>query len=243
MITKLFMGWTDSFTNRWFPIKMLTWENDIYHEICLPGLLEVAKISPRIEGEIERGIHKINEIEVSQEIAGYFGRFVAPYTDYEGIDLISWLTLDGEETPLSTFEYVSRYSRAHLRERQDFDIFPQVAPDKNNVYHFYFGNEPSDGIEIDNYINQLKIGTSLSIANGCIYHEDFLVGQAPGYITDLYKCCPEGFKITIAKINDDRYIIWNLICHVEIEGSKFIPFSDSRYQPLINFKSNKKEIE
>ena len=65
------------------------------------------------------------------------------------------------------------------------DIFPEITSDNNGIYHYYYGIGAIEGHDISKYIRQLKIGNTLTIREGRVYHDRYLLGETPGYIKHL----------------------------------------------------------
>jgi len=232
MITGLFMGWTDPVSGRWFPIQKMTWSDGKYYTVYLQGMRSAMEISAAHRTLVKSGLAKLDRVKISDDIDVSFRTRMPvnrPFTD----------TLKLERLGLSTdldrfdpFEYVARSGGYTVGDTSD--LFAEVTPDLVGKYNFHFGIRSSDGIDISEYIHLLQLGTKLSIKDGLIYHEDFLLGKSPGYIADVANHHPQAIELTVAQINHDIYKFGKLLCHAQIDSKVAIPFSDLDYQPLVD---------
>ena len=232
MITGLFMGWTDPVSGQWFPIQKMTWSDGLYYTVYLQGMRLAMEISSAHRTLVKSGLAKLDRVKISTDIDVSFRTRMPvnrPFTD----------TLKLERLGLSTdldlfdpFDYVAR-SGGYAGEDTS-DLFAEVTPDEAGRYHFYFGIRSIEEIDISEYIHQLQTGTKLSIKDGLIYHQDFRLGKAPGYIADAANHHPQAIELTVAQINHDIYKFGKLLCNARIDRKVTIPFSDLHYQPLVD---------
>lgn len=152
-----------------------------------------------------------------------------PFTDTEEL---ARLGLSSDLNEFDPFEYIAR--SGGYAGTDTSDVFPEVTPDLAKKYHFHFGSEYLEGIDISEYIHQLEIGAELGIKDGLIYHQNVVLGKVPGYIADLVKCHPQAVELTVAQINHHIYKFDKLLCHAQVDGQITTPFSDLNYQPLVN---------
>ena len=152
-----------------------------------------------------------------------------PFHDTERLDRLG---LSTDLTQFDPFEYIARSGGKSGADTSD--IFPEVTPDRDGIYHYYFGIGAIKDIDISEYIYCLEVGTELTIENGLIYHHNVLLGQSPGYISNLSECHPQSIRLTVAKINHDVYQFGKILCHIEVDSRVHIPFADDDYQPLLD---------
>ena len=232
MITGLFMGWTDPVSKQWFPIKKMTWNEGKYYTVYLQGMRSAMEISEGHRTLVKAGLAKLEEVDISNQIEVSFRTRMPvnrPFTDTLRLERLG---LDPDLTRFDPWEYIERSGGRSGAD--NCDLFPEVTPDRFGKYHFHFGIGAIDGVDIDQYIYQLQINNQLTIENGLIYHQGFLLGTAPGYISNLSIYHPQSIDLTVAKINHDIYKFGKLLCHVEIDSKVNIPFSDLQYQPLVD---------
>jgi hypothetical protein len=232
MITGLFMGWTDPVSQRWFPIKKMTWNEGKYYTVYLQGMRSAMEISNAHRTIVKSGLAKLDRVKISNDIDVSFRTRMPvnrPFTDTLKLERLGLSTNLNQFDP---FEYVAR-SGGYAGEDTS-DLFAEVTPDSVGKYNFHFGIRSIDGVDISEYIHLLQLGTKLSIKGGLIYHQDVLLGKAPGYIADLADHHSQAIELTVAQINHDIYKFGKLLCHAQIDSKLAIPFSDLDYQPLVD---------
>jgi hypothetical protein len=232
MITGLFMGWTDSVSKQWFPIKKMTWNQGKYYTVYLQGMRSAMEISEAHRTIVKAGLAKLDRITVSNNIDVSFRTRMPVNRPFTDVEELARLGLSNDLSKFDPFEYIARsggYSGVDTS-----DVFPEVTADLTEKYHFHFGSEYIEGVEISEYISQLQVGSELRIEDGLIYDRDTLLGKAPGYIANLAACHPLAVKLTVAQINHHVYKFDKLLCHAQIDGKTAIPFSDAHYQPLVD---------
>jgi len=181
---------------------------------------------------VKSGLAKLDRVKISHDIDVSFRTRMPvnrPFTDTLKLERLG---LSTDLNQFDPFDYVAR-SGGYAGEDTS-DLFAEVTPDLVGKYHFHFGIRAVEGIDISEYIHQIQTGTKLSVKDGLIYHQDFLVGKAPGYITDLANHHPHAIELTVAQINHDIYKFGKLLCHAQIDSKVAIPFSDLHYQPLVD---------
>lgn len=202
MITGLFMGWTDPVSKLWFPIKKMTWDNGKYYTVYLHGMQAAMEVSASHRTLVKSGLAKLDRVKVSNDIDVSFRTRMPvnrPFTDTLKLERLG---LSTDLNQFDPFGYVAR-SGGYAGEDTS-DLFAEVTPDLFERYHFYFGIRYIEGIDISKYIFQVQLGTKLIVKDGLIYHQDFLLGKAPGYIADLAKHHPQAIELTVAQINHDN---------------------------------------
>lgn len=230
-VTALFMGWTDPNTNLWFPIKKMTWNDGKYYTVYLRGMIAAMDVSAAHRTLVRAGLAKLDEVNISNEIEVSFRTRLPvnrPFTDTHKLDR---LCLSTDLSQFDPFEYVAR-SGGYGNDNSE--IFAQTNPDRFGTYNFYSGTRYIEGVDPSEYISQLEVGDRLRIEKGSIYHQDILLGRASGYINDLVKYHPQAVNLTIAKINHDLYRFGKILCHLQVNGKVYEPFSDPYYQPLVD---------
>ena len=238
MITGLFMGWTDPISQQWFPVKKMTWNNGKYYTVYLQGMRSAIAVNSSKGTAVRAGLIRLDEVNISNEIEVSFRTRMPvnrPFTDVEELERLG---LSTDLTQFDPLEYTARSGGGVGGDTSD--LFPEVAPDNLGTYHFHFGIGAIEALDITEYIRCLQIGSRLTVKNNLIYHKDFLLGQAPGYIADLAKHHTETIDLTIDRINHDVYKFGKLLCHAHVNSQKAAPFSDLDYQPLVDIFATSK---
>jgi hypothetical protein len=233
MITGLFMGWTDLVSKEWFPIKKMTWNDGKYYTVYLQGMLAAMEVSAAHRTLVKSGLAKLDRVKITDDIHVSFKTRMPVNRPFTSEWRLRRLGLSTDLTQFEPFEYVARSGGGVGGDTSD--LFPEVTCDEAGIYHFYFGIGNIEGNDISEYIKKLEANDLLKIKNGLIYDdENFLLGTAPGYISDIDKHHPNSIELTISKINHDIYNGGKLLCHISIDSKNIIPFSDPHYQPLVD---------
>jgi hypothetical protein len=230
-VTALFMGWTDPNTNLWFPIKKMTWNDGKYYTVYLRGMLAAMDASETHRTLVKAGLAKLDRVKISGDIEVSFRTRIPvnrPFTDTNELERL------GLSTDLSSFDPFEYIARSGGYGNDNSEIFAQVDPDRSGIYHFYSGTRYIEGVDPSEYISQLEVGDRLRVEKGSIYHQNLLLGRAAGYINDLVRYHPQAVSLTIAKINHDIYRFGKILCHLQVDGKVYEPFSDPYYQPLVD---------
>lgn len=232
-ITGLFMGWTDPVTNNWFPLKKMTWNEGKYYTVYLQGMLSAMQVSEAHRTTVKAGLAKLDRVAISNDIHVSFKVRMPVNRPFTDIEQLNRLGLSTDLRQFEPFEYISRSGGYNGGDTSD--LFAETTPDEFGKYHFHFGSGDIKGLEISEYIlDRLQVNDRLILKDRLIYHQDFLLGEAPGYITDLTKHHPQAIKLSVKKLNNDEYRFNKVLCHAEIDSKVIIPFSDSHYQPLVD---------
>ena len=234
MITALYLGWTDSATKQWFPLQKLTWSNGKYYMIYLQGMLDAMKISVGKRTLVNSGLAKLDRVKITKELPEDFRKRMPVNRPYTDVEELARLGLPNNLRRFNPIEYVARNGLCNL----NYELCGETTPDKYNVYHFYFGTNDLPGIETTEYIqSHLQVGDLLDLKSDHIYHRGFLLGLAPSYVADLLNICPKALSISVAQINRSRFRFDKVLCHISMDGNIATPFSDCRYQPLVDIKT------
>jgi hypothetical protein len=170
MITALFMGWTAPVTKQWFPIKKMTWQDDKYYVVYLQGMLSVMEVSESHRTLVKAGLVKLDRLEVSRDINISFKPRMPVNRSFSDIEQLDRLGLSTDLSKFDPFEYVARIGGRTVGDT--YDLFPEVQLDCHDKYHFYFGIDDIEGLDITPYLlescassdnNRLQIGERLSL--------------------------------------------------------------------------------
>ncbi len=225
------MGWTDPIGKRWFPIKKMTWGNGKYYTVYLKGMLSAIAANPSKGTAVKVGLIKLDRVETTKDIEVSFKVRMPVNRPFHDTERLDRLGLSTDLAQFDPFEYIARSGGKTGGDTSD--IFAETTPDRNGLYHYYFGIGAIEGHDISEYIRQLKVGNMLNIREGRVYHDGYLLGETPGYIKYLSERHNASFNLSIAKINHDIYQFGKILCHATINSKNHTPFADDDYQPLI----------
>ena len=232
MITGLFMGWTDPISQQWFPVKKMTWSEDKYYTVYLQGMRSAIAINPSKGTAIESGLIRLDHVTISNKIEVSFRTRMPVNRPFSDISSLERLGLSTDLAQFNPFEYTARSGGRCGGDSSD--IFPEVTPDEHHKYHFYFGIRTYQNLDISEYLHRIQINDRLIVKDGVIFHDGSVIGEAPGYISHLFRHHPQSIDLTVSKINHQVYKFGKLLCHAQIDSRINIPFSDIDYQPLVD---------
>ena len=83
-----------------------------------------------------------------------------PFTDVVELERMG---LSTDLTQFDPFEYTARSGGGVGGDTSD--LFPEITHDDFGNYHFYFGIENIDGVDISEYIYRLQVSSRLNLKN------------------------------------------------------------------------------
>jgi hypothetical protein len=226
-ITGLFMGCQVN-ENLWMPVRKLIWDETGYRSGNLYGAITAMDNDPACRNYFS--LSPLDRVKVSREIPGDYSRRMPLDRPEEMPQHLPNLGLSADS--LDPIAYVAR--SGGYKQADGFDVFPEIEPDPNGCYRFYFGlRELHLLTDLRATLNQLQPGNEVAVkGNKAIYVATNLdLGFLPGYIVALNEEHPELVKLAIERVNPDAiYTHHKVLCSATCQG--FIPFSSSAYQPI-----------
>jgi hypothetical protein len=133
--------------------------------------------------------------------------------------------------------YVAR--SGGYRQTDRLDVFPEVKPDRDGCYRFFFGLG-NFNLQVDSrllteivrspdrleFCGQIAIDRQTGIA----------LGSLPGYITEIIAQHPEHVRLQIERANDSFFTRQKLLCSATCPG--FRPFATDSYLPIGNLDAS-----
>jgi hypothetical protein len=239
-ITALFMGQTDLKTGLWFPIKKMTWDYiDGEYLNCITvyttgarRLLQMYPNNPHLVG-----FGSLDRVRKDKDIYRCPFANRMPLSREPLPEKLSVLGLDSEASErVDPVKYVAR--SGGYRHGDNNDLFPEITPDVNGVYNFYFLPissyqiaHPDDG-EFDYLTPGEKLNPILIDNQIKLQHLHTIIGSTPGYITELIKKYQDALALSIAKINSNVPKNYKLLCRASLDRSIGTPFKELEYQPI-----------
>ncbi|WP_373546538.1 hypothetical protein [Chamaesiphon sp.] len=119
------------------------------------------------------------------------------------------------------------------RETDSLDVCPEVAPDADGCYRFYFLLRKLYLVE-ETTVNAVDKGDRIDIHDwDAIHHStENKIGIVPGYIRALAKSHPENIHVKVLQVNYEELRQTRIFCSLTCQG--FIPFDRAEYLPLGN---------
>lgn len=226
-ITGLFMGCYIN-ENLWVPVRKLIWDENIYRSGNLYGAISAMEQDPACRNYFS--LSPLDRIKVTREIPGDFSRRMPLDRPEEMPQHLPNLGLSA--TLLDPIAYVARSGGYKQTDR--FDVFPEIEPDSDGCYRFYFGLRELDLLpDLATTLSRLQPGDELAVKGSKTIHlaTNIILGLLPGYIVAMDGENPGMVKLAIELINSQSiYTHHKIICSATCRG--FIPFSDRSYQPI-----------
>jgi hypothetical protein len=221
----------------WFPIGKLVWHDGKYHAGCVGGVKSLIAAAP-----LWRHYYKpetIGLIKTTHEIPADYACRMPLDRPQEMRWYLPSLGLPSElDDPLghpdgTAIAFVAR--SGGYRETDSLDIFPEVLPDPDGCYRFYFLLRKLSSVA-ETAIDLVVKGDSIDIRDWWAIHQPtgHQVGKVPGYIRALVKSHPHQVKVEVQQVNRHELPQVKLLCSITCDG--FIPFSTGEYLPLGNLK-------
>jgi hypothetical protein len=242
-VKKLFIAWQDPSSRLWFPVGMLTVEENIYRFQYINGAREALTDSDFEPFGVFPDLDRTYE---STTLFPIFSKRVLSPSRPDYMDFVSWLGLSGPE--VDPVEMLARSGGQSVTDR--FEIFPYPEKIDENQYHCHFfvhglRHLPKETIE---RINRLKKEERLYLANEfqnpydrralILCTEDhWHVGYCPRYLlhdVDDIAAKPEKVTIKVEKdVTPTSPLQFRLLCGLTATWDESeLPFNKPRYQPI-----------
>jgi hypothetical protein len=236
-ISALYMGQTDLITGQWFPIKKMTWDYiDGEYVNCITAYTNGAKI---LRDMYPHNPHLVGFGSLDRIRCSFANRM--PLSRSPLPEKLEVLGLDSSNPDdVDPVEYVARSGGYRLGDSND--LFPEILPDKNGSYNFYF--LPHSSYEFVNLrdeiysLNYPEVGKKLhplvSNEKMVLQYKNYIVGSIPGYITQMIAKYKDQLKINVVKVNLSVPRNYRLLCCASFSEFIGTPFTELEYQPINN---------
>lgn len=209
-IKALYMGWHESDPQQWVPIQRISWdgEGNYYHSYTEGFEANYEKLRSMIFNP-DAGYKKVWHLkQLSPKLINR-----APHRE-DSLKLYDLLGIPEAKAKRDTIAYLSRAEG--IAHNDQFDYFPEVTPNENGSYEFYFlllgmASLVRDGVsEVKEFADKLTGDEKLTIAveqnQTKVFCGQLHVGHCPDYIHFfLTSCAVKSVKLSIEQINEDPY--------------------------------------
>jgi hypothetical protein len=217
----------------WFPIRKMTWHQGQYQTCFVEGVKDLIAAAPlwrhHFKPEALDVIKTTHEIHCDYACRMPLDRPQEMPWHLPSLGLRADL-VDSLEAPASTaIAFVAR--SGGYRETDSLDIFPEVQPDEDGFYRFYFLLRKLYLVE-EAVVNDLAEGDAIDPQDWWAIHQSTgqKIGILPGYIRALTASHPQLVEMRIQQVNHGTTLQSRLLCSLTCRG--FIPFSSSEYLTL-----------
>jgi hypothetical protein len=223
-VTALYLG-AEVEDRLWFPIRKMIWHEGQYQTCFVEGVKNLIAAAPLWRHhfkpevlEVVKTTHEVHcdyacrmPLDRPQEMPWYLPSLGLPA---DLLDPIAFVARSGG-----------------YRETDSLDIFPEVQPDVDGSYRFYF------------FLRKLYL-VNEAVLNGLIEGDTIApqdwwaiqrstgqrIGILPGYIRALFVSHPQQVEMKIQQVNHSTILQSRLLCSLTCRG--FIPFSSTEYRTL-----------
>jgi hypothetical protein len=225
-VTALYLG-AEVDNKLWFPVKKMVWREGIYHTGFVGGVKELVAAAPLWRHYFKPEAFSSNK--TTHEIhCDYACRMPLDRPQEMPWHLPS-LGLSADL--LDPIAFAAR--SGGYRETDSLDIFPEVQPETDGSYRFYFLLRKLYLVNEAAFHSVLE-GDSIDCLDWWAVHQPTgqKIGVLPGYIRALAIDYPQQVSIEIQQVNHNTILQSKLLLSLTCQG--FPPFSKAQYLPLGN---------
>jgi hypothetical protein len=226
-ITALFMGCNID-RQLWTPVRKMIWDGEIYRTSYINGVRTAMESD--LTWHTLFSLSPLDRIHVSHQVPSMYGRRMSLDRPLEMEWYAPYLGLSADN--IDPIAHVARTGGYRASDR--LDIFPEVQPDADGSYRFYFGLQELYLPDVYEYLtSSILVGDAIVSKDGEAIHQGVEIGYLPGYIRAHCQSYPERVEIRVERVNPEAfYTSDKLLCMARCQG--FVPFASQEYQPIGN---------
>jgi hypothetical protein len=231
-ITALYLG-AEVDDRLWFPIRKMIWHESQYQTCFVEGVKNLIAAAPlwrhHFKPEVLEVVKTTHEVHCDYACRMPLDRPQEMPWHLPGLGLPADL-LDPLGNPAGTaIAFVAR--SGGYRETDSLDIFPEVQPDVDGSYRFYFLLRKLYLVD-EVVMSDLREGDAIDPQDWWAIHQSTgqKIGILPGYIRALAASHPRQVEMKIQQVNYSTTLQSRLLCSLTCRG--FIPFSSAEYLTL-----------
>jgi hypothetical protein len=221
----------------WFPIRKMTWHQGQYQTCFVEGVKDLIAAAPlwrhHFKPEALDVIKTTHEIHCDYACRMPLDRPQEMPWHLPSLGLRADLVDSLETHASAAIAFVAR--SGGYRETDSLDIFPEVQPDEDGFYRFYFLLRKLYLVE-EAVVNDLVEGDVINPQDWWAIHQSTgnKIGILPGYIRALFAEHSGDVDVKIEQVNKHSRIQRRLLCSATCKG--FTPFTSMKYLSLGNLK-------
>jgi hypothetical protein len=209
----------------WFPIRKMIWHNGQYQTCFLKGVKDLVEAAPLWRHHFKPEVLEV--VKTTHEV----------HCDYacrmplDRPEEMPWY-LPSLGLPTDLLDPIAFVARSGgYRETDSLDIFPEVQPDVDGSYRFYFLLRKLYLVN-EAVLNGLIEGDAIAPQDWWAIQRSTgqRIGILPGYIRALFVSHPQQVEMKIQQVNHSTILQSRLLCSLTCRG--FIPFSSTEYRTL-----------
>ena len=232
-ITGLFLGCQVN-PDLWVPVKKLIWDERGYRMGCVAGVKQAISLSRLWQNYF--GLSPIDRISITPGIPPVYGcRMPLDRPQEMPVNLPDLGLRADLDDPIA---YVAR--SGGYRQKDDLDVFPELEPDRDGCYRFFFGLSGLHLLPDGRWLKDtIRAGDRLIIQGRGAIHQATgqPIGSVPGYIQALVMEHPAQVRLQIEQVNDTIFTKRKLLCSATC--SDFTPFTSALYLPIGDLDGNR----
>jgi hypothetical protein len=224
MVTALYLG-AEVEDRLWLPVKKMIWRDGNYHTSFVGGVRDLLEAAPLWRHYFKP--EAWNSIKTTQDIHCDYACRMPLDRPQEMPWYLPSLGLSPDL--LDPIAFVAR--SGGYRETDSLDIFPELQPDIDGSYQFYFLLRKlylvNEAVLVD-----VSEGDLIDSLDWWAVHRQTgqKIGILPGYIRALVADHPQQVTMTVQQTNNNTVLQNKLLLSLTCQG--FTPFSDAKYLPL-----------
>jgi hypothetical protein len=228
-ITALYLG-AEVESTLWFPVRKMVWHDQKYHTACLHGVKSLIEAAP-----LWRYIFPSETLEIiktTRDVYWDFSRRMPLDRPQE----MSWY-LSNLGLPVDLNDPIAYVARSGgYRETDSLDVFPEVEPDADGCYRFYFLLRKLHLVN-PSVLNAIGEKDEIDVRDWWAIQRSTgnQIGTLPGYIRALVINHSQHVNLKIEQVNRDTLLQDRLLCSLTCR--EFTPFSEIEYSPVVNLAS------
>ena len=233
-ITALFLGCQVN-PDLWVPVKKLIWdERGCFKMGCVAGVKQAISSSRLWQNYF--GLSPIDRISITPSIPPVYAcRMPLDRPQEMPVNLPDLGLRADLDDPIA---YVAR--SGGYRQKDDLDVFPELDPDRDGCYRFFFGLSGLHLLADERWIKDtVRAGDRLIVRGRGAIHQPTgnPIGSVPGYIQALVTEHPPNVTLQIEQINDAFFTKRKLLCLATCRD--FTPFTSAPYLPIGDLDGNR----
>jgi hypothetical protein len=223
-ITALYLG-CEVNDRLWVPVRKMIWQDEQYRVGYVGGVKQIAHA-----GSPWRHYFKPEGFEQVKQLPEVHCDF-APRMPLDRPQEMRWYlpSLGLPEDLEDPISFVAR--TGGYRHTDTLDAFPEVEPDADGCYRFYFLLRKLHLIQ-PNLLDLVQETDSIEPDDWWAIHQTtgHKIGVLPGYIRSVTIDHPDSVKLKIHQVSHIPLLKHRFLCSATCKG--FVPFTASEYLPL-----------
>lgn len=231
-ITGLFLGCQVN-PDLWVPVKKMIWDESGYRTGYVAGVKQAMASSRLWQNYF--GLSPTERVDITRDLHPDYACRMPLARPQEMSYHLPYLGLPADLT--DPVAYVAR--SGGYRQTDSLDVFPEVNPDRDRCYRFFFGLNGLHLLTDERWVKDtVRSGDRLIVRGRDAIHQKTgkPIGSVPGYIQALNAEYGENVSLQIELIDDSFFTREKLLCSATCKS--VVPFTSKLYLPIGNLYGN-----